>query len=53
MQHLETHTSISMLAYQKLSGLNRFKARRTLILLVPANVLKITASEKGDLYARV
>jgi predicted HTH transcriptional regulator len=53
MEHLETHASISMLAYQKLSGLNRFKARRTLILLVLANVLKITASEKGDLYARV
>lgn len=53
MQHLETHTSISMLTYQKLSGLNRFKARRKLILLVLANVLKITASEKGDLYARV
>lgn len=53
MEYLHEHPSISMQAYQKLSGLNRFKARRKLILLVLANVLKITASEKGDLYSRV
>jgi predicted HTH transcriptional regulator len=53
MEYLHEHKSISMAAYQKLSGLNRFKARRKLILLVLANVLKITASEKGDVYSRV
>lgn len=53
MEYLHEHRSISMSAYQKLSGLNRFKARRKLILLVLANVVKITASEKGDLYSRV
>lgn len=53
MEYLHEHKTISLPAYQKLSGLNRFKARRKLILLVLANVLKITASEKGDLYSRV
>jgi predicted HTH transcriptional regulator len=53
MEYLHEHRFISMPAYQKLSGLNRYKARRKLILLVLANVLKITASEKGDLYSRV
>lgn len=52
MEYLHEHKSITMQAYQKLSGLNRFKARRKLILLVLANVLKITATEKGDLYSR-
>jgi hypothetical protein len=53
MEYFNEHHSISLPAYQKLSGLNRFKARRKLILLVLANVLKITATEKGDLYSRV
>jgi predicted HTH transcriptional regulator len=53
MEFLNEQHSISLQAYQKLSGLNRFKARRKLILLVLANVLKITATEKGDLYSRV
>jgi predicted HTH transcriptional regulator len=51
MEYLHEHHSISLAHYQKLSGLNRFKARRKLILLVLANVLKITATEKGDLYS--
>ena len=52
MEYLHEHKSITMQAYQKLSGLNRFKSRRKLILLVLANVLKITATKKGDLYSR-
>lgn len=52
MEYLQEHKSITMQDYQKLSGLNRFKARRKLILLVLANVLKITATEKGDFYSR-
>lgn len=52
MEYLHEHKSITMQAYQKISGLNRFKARRKLILLVLANVLKIIATEKGDLYFR-
>ncbi len=53
MEYLNEHRSISLPEYQKLSGLNRFKARRKLILLVLASVLKITATEKGDLYSRL
>jgi predicted HTH transcriptional regulator len=51
MEYLHAHPTISLPEFQKLSGLNRFKARRKLILLVLANVLKITATEKGDLYS--
>jgi hypothetical protein len=53
MEYLETHKTITLAAFQKLTHLNRFKARRKLILLVLANVLKITATEKGDLYSRL
>jgi len=53
MEYLEMQPSITLADYRKFSGLNRFQASRKLILLVLANVLKITASEKGDLYSRV
>jgi hypothetical protein len=53
MQYLDNHRSITLADYRKFSGLNRFQASRKLILLVLANVLRITASEKGDLYSRV
>lgn len=53
MEYLEHHTTITLADYMKFSGLNRFRASRKLILLVLANVLRITASEKGDLYSRV
>ncbi len=53
MEYLELQSSITLADYRKFSGLNRFQASRKLILLVLANVLKITASEKGDLYSRV
>jgi predicted HTH transcriptional regulator len=53
MEYLEMQPSITLADYRKFSGLNRFQASRKLILLVLANVLKITASEKGDLYSRL
>lgn len=53
MGYLEQNPQITLSQYIKFSGLNRFRASRKLILLVLANVLKITASEKGDLYSRV
>jgi predicted HTH transcriptional regulator len=53
MEYLELQPSTTLADYRKFSGLNRFQASRKLILLVLANVLKITASEKGDLYSRV
>jgi predicted HTH transcriptional regulator len=53
MNYFEQNPQITLSQYIKFSGLNRFRASRKLILLVLANVLKITASEKGDLYSRV
>jgi len=53
MEYLERQPSITLTDYRRFSGLNRFQASRKLILLVLANVLKISASEKGDLYSRV
>ncbi len=53
MEYLDKHPVLSLADYRKFSGLNRFQASRKLILLVLANVLRITASEKGDLYSRV
>ncbi|MCE2996494.1 MAG: helix-turn-helix domain-containing protein [Cyclobacteriaceae bacterium] len=52
MKYLEEHKTITLPQFRELTGLNRFKASRKLILLVLADVLKITASEKGDLYSR-
>lgn len=53
MEYLEHHATITLAEYMKFSGLNRFRASRKLILLVLANVIRITATEKGDLYSRV
>ena len=52
MQFLEHHPKITLSQFQKLTGLNRFRSARKLILLVLANVLKIHPTEKGDLYER-
>lgn len=53
MQHLEQHATITVNQYRQLTGLNRFRAARKLILLVLANVIRITPNEKGDLYSRI
>jgi hypothetical protein len=53
MKYLDENKSITLQAFQKLTGLNQFAASRKLIILVLANVLKITATEKGDYYSRI
>jgi predicted HTH transcriptional regulator len=53
MKYLADNKTITLPQFRKLTGLNRFKASRKLILLVLADVLKIEATEKGDLYSRV
>ncbi len=50
---LGSQHSISLPEFSKLTGLNRYLASRKIIRLVLANVLKITASDKGDLFSRV
>ena len=52
MQQLEISKTITLNEFKILTGLNRMKAAKKLILLVLANVLSITATEKGDVYAR-
>jgi len=53
MKYLDQYPAITSKEFQKLTGLNQYVASRKLILLVLANVLKITATEKGDLYSRI
>jgi predicted HTH transcriptional regulator len=52
MKYLADNKAITLSQFRVLTGLNRFKASRKLILLVLADVLKIEATEKGDLYSR-
>jgi predicted HTH transcriptional regulator len=52
MKYLADNKTITLSQFRVLTGLNRFKASRKLILLVLADVLKIEATEKGDLYSR-
>jgi predicted HTH transcriptional regulator len=53
MKYLDKNPSITSKEFQKLTGLNQYIASRKLILLVLANVLRITAGAKGDLYSRI
>ena len=52
MEYLEVSKTITLNEFKILTGLNRIKAAKKLVLLVLANVLFITATEKGDVYAR-
>ena len=51
LQYLDEHKTITLKKFTELSGLKRFMASRKLVLLVLANVLRITPNEKGDLYS--
>lgn len=51
MQYLDTNPSITLKRFMELSGLKKFYASKKLILLVLADVLRITPHEKGDLYS--
>lgn len=51
MQYLDIHSSITLKKFIELSGLKKFYASRKLVLLVLADVLRITPHEKGDLYS--
>lgn len=50
---LDTQPAISLREFSHLTGLNRYLASRKIVRLVLANVLKITPSDKGDLFSRV
>jgi predicted HTH transcriptional regulator len=53
MEYLEVNGKITIAEFRKAAKLNRFIAAKKLILLVLANVLRITPTEKGDLYSRI
>ena len=50
MQYLDVNKGITLKEFVAISGLNKLYASRKLILLVLANVLRITPHEKGDVY---
>ncbi len=51
MQYLQENSSITLKRFMEVSGLKRFIASKKLILLVLADVLRITPTEKGDLFS--
>jgi predicted HTH transcriptional regulator len=53
MQYFVQNQYITLDQFQKITKLNRFVASRKLVTLVLADVLKITPTEKGDLYSRI
>jgi hypothetical protein len=52
MHYLDENPSITVSEFMALANLSRFSASRKLILLVLADVLRITPYEKGDLFSR-
>lgn len=53
MRYLNDEPSITLKQFMEVSGLKRFQASRKLVLLVLANVLRVTPHEKGDRYSMV
>ena len=51
MKYLDENPSITLKKFIEISRLKRFYASKKLILLVLADVLRITPHEKGDLYS--
>lgn len=51
MQYLDSNANITLKKFSELSGLKKFYASRKLVLLVLADVLRITPHERGDLYS--
>ena len=50
---LDTQPSINLQEFSRITGLNRYMASRKIIRLVLSNILKITPTDKGDLFSRV
>jgi len=53
IKYLNQIPSISLDEYKQMAELNRSTASKKLVLLVLGHVLKITPTEKGDLYSRL
>jgi len=50
MSFLEEYKEITLTQFQKLAGISKYMASKTLVLLVLANVLIIKPNEKEDIY---
>lgn len=50
MSYLAENNEITLEKFQRLAGISRYMASKTLIILVLANVLKIKPNEKDDIY---
>lgn len=53
IRFLADHPAITLPEFARLAGLGRFPASRKLVRLVLANVLRITPTEKGDVFSRI
>lgn len=51
MAYLDINPAITLKEFIEVSGLKRFYASKKLVLLVLADVLRITPHEKGDLFS--
>ncbi|HTJ49579.1 MAG TPA: ATP-binding protein [Cyclobacteriaceae bacterium] len=51
MKYLDENSSITLKQFMEVAKLNRFRASKKLVLLVLANVLRVTPGEKGDVYS--
>jgi predicted HTH transcriptional regulator len=51
MRYLDENSSITLDQFIQITGLKKFYASKKLVLLVLADVLKITPHERGDLYS--
>ncbi len=52
IRFLDTNPGITVAEFASRTGLNRFAASRKLIRLAVASVLRITPTEKGDIFSR-
>jgi predicted HTH transcriptional regulator len=50
MKYLDENTSVTLKKFMEVAGLNRNRASKKLVLLVLADVLKVSPHEKGDVY---
>jgi hypothetical protein len=51
MKYLDEHQTITLKKFVEVSGLKKFYASKKLVLLVLADVLRVTPHEKGDVYS--
>jgi predicted HTH transcriptional regulator len=51
MQYLDANNTITLKKFTEISGLKKFYASRKLILLVLADVLRVSPNERGDIYS--